>query len=261
MNRRIQYPFSVTEVNTANDFYWDDKFCFLGESHDYWEIVCVHSGAVEAVENEKVYTLRAGDMVCHAPMEFHRIKSSPGTSPHVTVMTFFHEGELPLRLGDGVFSLSDSELAEYHEAFMLCYKFLRGGSEGDGVLGGMRLSAFLMHLAQTHVPGNNRAEGKRAADYHGVVYTMQNAVRENLTLPEIAARSAVSISTMKLLFEEFSGQSPKQYYAGLRVKEARRLLESGMSVTEVSDALCFSSPNYFSLFFKRNTGVLPKRLK
>ena len=28
---------------------------------------------MEVVEDDKVYTLRAGDFVCHAPMEFHRI--------------------------------------------------------------------------------------------------------------------------------------------------------------------------------------------
>lgn len=260
--RDIFYPFTITNVNTANDFFWDDKFTFAGESHEYWEIVCVHSGAVEAVEDEKVYTLRAGDMVCHAPMEFHRIKSCTGTSPHVTVMTFKNTGELPARLGDGVFKLSEDELRIYHSAFMMAYRFLHGeGSEADGAVAGMQIAGFLLHLSETHVPGNLPPTSKRAVDYQRVVDVMQNAVCENLTLPEIAARAAVSLSTMKLLFVDFSGQSPKQYYAGLRIKEARRLLEGGTSVTDVSITLGFSSPNYFSLFFKRNTGSLPKTAK
>lgn len=262
MNRIINYPFSILDVNTANDFYWDEKFTFKGESHNFWEIVCVLDGVVESVEDEKVYILRRGDMVLHAPMELHRIKSSGESCPHVLIMSFHHSGELPEVLGEGVFSLSDGELSEYEKIFGLCRMFLRGEDEDkSGIVAGLRLGAFLVELAFAHTPGDTSSKGKRADEYRRVVDVMQAGIGENLTLSEIATRAAVSLSSMKLLFKDFSGESPKMYYAKLRLREACRLLYEGASVAEVSIRLGFSSPNYFSLFFKRCAGVLPKKLK
>ena len=262
MNKIIEYQFSVLDINTANDFYWDEKFSFKGESHNFWEIVCVLDGVVESVEDEKVYILRRGDMVLHAPMELHRIKSSGASRPHVLIMSFHHSGELPRVLGDGVFSLTDSELLDYEKIFGSCSKFLRG--EGDASIGmaaGLRLCAFLLELSLSHTPGDTSSKGKRADEYRRVVDVMQAGIAENLTLSEIALRAAVSLSSMKLLFKDFSGESPKLYYAKLRLREACRLLDEGASVAEVSIKLGFSSPNYFSLFFKRNVGALPKKYK
>ena len=51
----------------------------------------------------------------------------------------------------------------------------------------------------------------------------------------------------------------KQYYATIRLNEAIKLLEEGEAVTEVSAKLNFSSAEYFSLFFKKHTGLPPGR--
>ena len=262
MSRVIEYPFSIFDINTANDFYWDENFNFKGESHNFFEIVCVLDGAVESVEDEKVYILHRGDMVLHAPMEFHRIKSALSSRPHVLIMSFHHSGELPSILSEGVFSLTDGEICEYERIFGLCYEFLRGeGEQKVGMSAGLGLCDFLLRLSSSHIPGDTASKGKRAEEYRRIVDVMQAGIGENLTLSEIAVRSAVSLSSMKLLFKEFSGESPKLYYSKLRLREACRLLDTGASVAEVAIKLGFSSPNYFSLFFKRNVGMLPKSFK
>ncbi|MMZ68037.1 HTH-type transcriptional activator Btr [compost metagenome] len=50
-----------------------------------------------------------------------------------------------------------------------------------------------------------------------------------------------------------------QYYTGLKIKEACRLMESrpDMKVKELSDALSFSDQHYFSKVFKEYTGGSP----
>lgn len=262
MNKIIEYPFCILDINTANDFYWDENFSFKGESHDYWEIVCVLDGEVESVEDENVYILQRGNVVFHAPGEFHRIKSLGTSHPHVLVMTFHHSGELPKVLREGVFTLSESELCRYEKIFSECRAFMLGKTDvADGALAGLELSAFLIELSSSHTPGNISSKGKRADEYRKIVDAMQSGIEENLTLQQIATRAAVSLSNMKLLFKEFSGVSPKSYYSELRLREAIRLLDGGNSVTEVAAKLGFSSPNYFSIFFKRRTGMLPKKMK
>ena len=90
---------------------------------------------------------------------------------------------------------------------------------------------------------------------------MQESVSSNLTLEELAAKNNVSISYLKLLFKKYAGVSPKGYYTRLRLHHAAELLEKGIPISEISDRMSFSSPNYFSEFFKRNTGLSPSEFK
>lgn len=90
---------------------------------------------------------------------------------------------------------------------------------------------------------------------------MKESVRENLSLEDIAQRKHTSVSYIKYLFHRYAGVGAKQYYATIRLNEAIKLLEEGEAVTEVSAKLNFSSPEYFSLFFKKQTGLPPRTLE
>ena len=102
---KIENQFEVLSFLTVLDYNWDAKFVFLGEQHDFWEIVYVLSGEVECVEDDRVYQLKAGEMLLHAPMEFHKIRSAANTEPHLYVLSFRSQGMLPERLKDGIFCL------------------------------------------------------------------------------------------------------------------------------------------------------------
>jgi AraC family transcriptional regulator len=54
------------------------------------------------------------------------------------------------------------------------------------------------------------------------------------------------------------GQSPSQYFIGLKIETARRLLrETGKSVVEIALDLGYSSPSHFAQVFRRETGRAP----
>ena len=113
----IASPFRITGIYTAFDFVWDSDGVFKGESHDFWELVTVLSGQMEVVEDDRYYLLESGMTVCHAPGEFHRLKSAGGTTPHFAVLTFGHDGVIPERLREGVFILDERMRREYLEIF------------------------------------------------------------------------------------------------------------------------------------------------
>ncbi len=63
----------------------------------------------------------------------------------------------------------------------------------------------------------------------------------------LAKRVGFSVRQLERLFQRYVGHSPKQYHQQLRLQRARRLLiQTGMSVSEVSNACGFSNPSYFS---------------
>ncbi|MBR5543572.1 MAG: AraC family ligand binding domain-containing protein, partial [Oscillospiraceae bacterium] len=99
------------------DRVFDKNFTFEGEAHDFWEIVFVVQGKIEVVENEKIYIMSDGDIIFHAPMEFHKICSAENTLPHVLNMSFTVEGALPPMVKNGIFNLNPEQKSEYTKLF------------------------------------------------------------------------------------------------------------------------------------------------
>lgn len=264
MKKTIRYPFYITAFQSAFDFKWDKTFSFAGERHGFWEIVAVCGGKVEITEDEKIYVLSAGDMICHAPLEFHRIRSYGDTEPHVLVISFEHEGALPEKLADGPFTLSADELSRYTHLFKKLHEWFNGETDSGQDLGaavGYSLSDFILSLCSAHTPSKAVNVSGRAREYQQIVKIMQSAVYDNLSLSDIARRATVSVSTVKSLFFTFLGISPIKYYSLIQIDEAKRLLSDGLSVNEVSEKMNFSSPNYFCSFFRRMVGCTPSKYK
>ena len=253
--------FEITGFYSAIKFNWSDNFVFNGESHPFWEAVFVESGEVEVTEDENVYTLGAGNLIFHAPMEFHRIKSAHGSTPSGFIFSFTAQGQLPDTLRSGVFTLDPSMIKSYGVICEMIHRFYH--FEPLPLLGqdaGARLSSFLIKLDSRGV-SLGESMSQSAMEYRRLVSFMSQNVCRNLTLSEVAQENNVSISYVKLLFGTYAGISPKNYFNQLRLKKAGELLSSGMSVTEVAGTMNFSSPNYFSVFYKKSAGISPSEMQ
>ncbi len=260
--KSITRQFEIKGFYSAFRFAWDDTFIFHGESHQLWEIVYVESGATEVTEDEKVYLLNGHNMILHAPMEFHRIKSVAGTAPRGLIMTFDAEGALPLELRKGIFELDEAQSSEYVAIAERIMSFLRndGLSNYEGQEIADLLAAFLIRL------GGETAQRRPdtsppATEYRKLVSAMARGVCDNKTLSDFASECNISVSYIKQLFKKYAGISPKTYYTNLRVQHALTLLKGDLSLSQIAEKMNFSSPNYFSAFFKKHTGVMPSEYK
>ncbi|RYZ77681.1 MAG: helix-turn-helix domain-containing protein, partial [Proteobacteria bacterium] len=83
--------------------------------------------------------------------------------------------------------------------------------------------------------------------------------RENRSLAVYAQTLKVSLKTLAERCRETLGTSPKAVILNRKVLEAKRLLAfTAMPVSEVGYGLGFEDPNYFSRFFKEETGFSPQ---
>jgi len=86
-------------------------------------------------------------------------------------------------------------------------------------------------------------------------------IGEPLTIKALSRKVAINECYLKKGFKEIFGTTIFDFYQGQRMEHAKFLLcEKGLSVTEVSLSLGYSSISHFSTAFKKHTGIKPCEL-
>jgi AraC family transcriptional regulator len=86
-------------------------------------------------------------------------------------------------------------------------------------------------------------------------------IGEPITIKELSRKVAINECYLKKGFKELFGTTIFDFYQGQRMEHAKYLLyEKGLSVTEVSFLLGYSSISHFSTAFKKHTGIKPCEL-
>jgi AraC family transcriptional regulator len=86
-------------------------------------------------------------------------------------------------------------------------------------------------------------------------------IGEPLTIKELSRKVAINECYLKKGFKEMFGTTIFDFYQSQRMEHARYLLyEKGLSVTDVSLILGYSSISHFSTAFKKHTGLKPCEL-
>ncbi len=86
-------------------------------------------------------------------------------------------------------------------------------------------------------------------------------IGEPITIKELSRKVAINECYLKKGFKELFGTTVFDFYQSQRMEHAKYLLyEKGLSVTEVSIMLGYSSISHFSTAFKKHTGLKPCEL-
>lgn len=245
---------------------------FAGEYHTPWEIVYVLDGHIEATADDRVYTLRKGDLIFHEPMEFHRLFTEEETA-RLFIFTFDMTGEATEKLRDTVMHLSAKQRARMDgllgDIFIAYPRDV--GSDIDYRVGLpdsafqialKNFEAFFLELslgAGRFVGGTSFSENAKL--YTSIVMMLQENVSGSISIADIASKCGVSGTTVKNCFSRYAGCGVHKYFLKLKMRRAMELLAEGHSVAKVSEMLGFSSANYFSSVFRRETGKVARSCK
>lgn len=86
-------------------------------------------------------------------------------------------------------------------------------------------------------------------------------IGEPITIKELSRKVAINECYLKKGFKEMFGTTIFDFYQSQRMEHAKYLLyEKGLSVTEISVLLGYSSISHFSTAFKKHTGLKPCEL-
>ena len=86
---------------------------------------------------------------------------------------------------------------------------------------------------------------------------IDNHYPDPIELKDIAGKAFFSKFHFIRLFKTIYGQTPYQHLKMVRISNAKQLLQSGMTVTEVCYAVGFTSTSSFTAFFKQIAGITP----
>ena len=267
----------ITTLNNCITARFPHPYNFRGEFHPFWEMVYAVDGTFQVAGNEKVYTMRKGDVIFHKPMEFHRLWSVDGQDVQAYIIGFCAEGPLLHRLEGGAFVLTAEQQQRLHDLMTFAAKeFSR--KEHKGMQDHLRimeksdqdqgvqiqtfvelLQLFLLSLAERTAPLTIKElwDSEDSRIYRRTVRLLTEHVNSWITVEEISNRLHYSQSRLKRTFAKFSDIGIHKYLLKLKSAEAIHLLRRGCSCSEVSTALGFSNQNYFSTVFKRETGFPP----
>lgn len=257
----IEKMINLKSVITAFDDIRPKNFYFSGEMHDFWELVCVLSGTAAATADERVYSLSAGNILFHKPLEFHRIWSADGTTPHILIISFEAEGDGMKYFEEKSFALNSDECERITD-INAAFRNVLSGNPDKYFLNeaAVRFEEFLLGLfGRKH--RRIAVKDKNAADFELIVSYMNSHSEENLTLSDIAKGCNLSVSNLKRIFHIYSDVGVMKYFISIKIRRAIKLIESGQSIAETSERLGFSSTNYFHNVFKRETGMTPREYK
>lgn len=278
----LQDVLTIQEIYSIHYFEYMCDFSFPGESHDFWEFLCVDKGEVNVLADKKPHVLKKGEIIFHKPNEFHNVNSNGLIAPNLVVISFSCASPSMSFFEEKVLQISDSErllLAQiiqeakhvfdgrlddpYQEELI---KAKQPAFAGEQLIR-LYLEQLLIQLIRRYtigIPSQNTLlvkSIKQKADgelFEQIQKYMETHIRETLTIEQICKNNSIGRSQLQKLFRSKSGYGAIEYFSRLKVDLAKQMIrENHYNFTQIADALGFSSIHYFSRQFKQITGMTP----
>lgn len=272
----------VDGIFTLYYFEFGVKYLFPGERHDFWEMIYVDAGELTVNTEEGFTLLRRGDAIFHPPGFFHACRGSEREPVNIIVLTFALSGSSLDTLKNRVVHLNERHagalaaiIREAKSAFSTRLDSYIGqalirnplSAFGSEQLIRLHLEGLLIDLLREHsaLPENHPAPPKTAAraasdteSVERIIDFLKNNLYRRITIRDISDYAALSPTRVKTLFRDTTGVPLITYANQLKIGEAKRLLRTGWyTVGEVAELLSYSSIQYFSHSFRKETGLTP----
>ncbi|MDO4313692.1 MAG: AraC family transcriptional regulator [Eubacteriales bacterium] len=276
---------SVGKIYSIHYFEYMSNFSFEGESHDFWEFICVDKGEVNIVAGTHAEKLKKGDIAFHEPNEFHNVKATGKIAPNLVVISFecnsyamhFFRKKI-LKVDDAERNLLAHIIMEARHCFdcRLDDPYLQNMPLKSAEVFGaeqlirLYLEQFLIHLARRYtctskpliktIQSSTKATKVKndAEIYQRVTDYMEAHLHSKLTIEQICRDNLVSRSQLQKIFKQQCKMGIIEYFSYMKIGIAKELIRTQhLNFTQISDSLGYTSIHYFSRQFKKITGMTP----
>ena len=191
---KIKRLVNISSVFTAFENTYSPSYKFEGESHDFWELVCLIDGNLGVTADSSVYFLKKAQIVFHRPNEFHKLWAENGTSPHIAVFSFKTQAMPPLT--NRIYNMTVENLKQLNRLIELSKKTfdiehylkfsLKPGKEVESQAFINELELFILSVLSSSAPENVRYKSVSANNYMKIISVLEENIHKNLTVSQIA---------------------------------------------------------------------------
>lgn len=280
---KIKSLLLVNKIVVIHYLELNEYFYHPEEKHDFWEIVCAYKSDIVITADGREIPLNEGEMYFHKPNQAHSLTVKGQESAGVFVISFECLSEAMRFFTDRKVKLNKGQIKYVNEIIKIAkntYDITFYNLDTDimnllpnPTLGGEQLIKnnieillidLMRSLTETE-DGNDvflqetEINNKIAED---IIKVLKNNVYKRLTVEEISKMVSYSKAYVFRQFKLATGKGVMEYYTELKIKTAKQLIkENELSVREISEKLCFDTPNYFSKTFKKVVGETPTQYK
>ena len=239
---------------------------YLHSHPDYSEIVYVENGVGSFHIHDKTYEVESGDIIIINHNVLHSsISSNSGKEIIVSSICVNNIYLIGLPVNDIIPNIMDpiikrSKKSEYIvELFLRVIEEIQNEDIGYASIVGSLMMAMFGYIRRNFVlkqaiedKGNSRDLALTIKEY------IHQNFREELSLESIAEKFYISTYYLSHLMKDEFSISPIQYIMQLRIGEAQNLLgNSDLTVSEIAYSVGYKNVSYFTILFKRHTGMTP----
>ncbi len=166
---------------------------------------------------------------------------------HMTITPYMIENLIEIDLEGNSFCQSIRNiLSETMNQFSPEHSVMLKSTIADALIEYLRLCGYLMSYA---------------TPVKDAIQLMVNNIHRNVSVKEMADTCGYHGDYFVRLFKKHMGITPHQYMISYKMQVAMKLLQSNISITQISEQLGFEELKLFSRAFKNYYGVSPSKLK
>lgn len=276
---------SINELITIHYFEYRSDFSFPGESHNFWEFVCVDKGEVKIRMGDSNLILKKGEIAFHKPNEFHTVDATGTSAPNLVVISFqctssamsFFEGKI-LKIDELERNILADIITEGKTVFQgrlddpYQTEMIRSSTATADAeqLIRIHLEYFLIHLMRryshsplstsTNTPSSLKVTKMKSDTevLNRIISYMETRLNSRITIEQICKDNMIGRSQLQKLFQQKTGLGIIEYFSNMKIEAAKEMIRTGhMNFTQISEQLGYTSIHYFSRQFKKITNMTP----
>ena len=282
----LKNSITINKIYSIHYFEYMSDFSFEGESHNFWEFICVDKGEVGVTAGKTFTILKKGDVAFHQPNEFHNVQATGTIAPNLVVISFQCDDEAMrffkkriLRIDEMERNLLADIIIEARHCFdcRLDDPYLQNMPQKEPEMFGaeqlicLYLEHFLIHLirrysnpivlrkrpARIETPKSTKQKSDTEI-FNRVVDYLENHISAPVTIEQICKDNLIGRSQLQKIFKERCNLGIIEYFSLMKVNAAKEMIRTNrMNFTQISEQLGYSSIHYISRQFKKVTGMTP----
>ena len=274
---KLKSEFVIKSIVTIHYFEYSKNFVFMGESHDFWELVYVDKGEINVTADDKVFRLNQGEIIFHKPNEFHNVSANGIIAPNLVIVSFECKSTAMRFFNNKILNVTKHQknlLSQIVKEATKVYKTPLGDPltkqltiSDNPNFGGEQIIRISLELLLLSLHKNNILQKQSLSVLKDrldtniideVIEFLNENIGKKLSFADVVKFSKISSTKLKVSFKERENIGIMKYYNRLKIERAKLFIrEDNYNFTQISNLLGFESIHYFSHQFKNLTKMTP----